>query len=416
MLTLKQGSTANTVPATVFAGLGLHRSGDNFFERLKIDIKSILHPDGQMRLMRALEKDELLRRIRTDGSVSIIYRHVHDGNINYVNLIAYLQQEDTGHLVIAVRNIDEQKKQEAEINAYSQIAGALAQQYEVIYHVNIITNEYFEYTADRKYAKLEVFTKGKDFFADSQKNMERGDIYPDDLPMMSLAMKKENLLKSLSDYGKTFLNYRLMLDGKPQFATLYAVRPKENPDYIIVAVANVDAAKRMELAYQDAMDMANRDALTNVKNKRAYAQAEAELDRQIENAWKFGQPKFAVVVCDLNGLKQINDTRGHKAGDDFIRAACSIICNVFKHSPVFRIGGDEFAVLLNGADHDQRQKLMAKLIQELEKNKANGIRPVAVGISEFNPTDDIRVQDVFERADKLMYADKVKCKNKIKKV
>ena len=165
----------------------------------------------------------------------------------------------------------------------------------------------------------------------------------------------------------------------------------------------------MELAYQDAMDMANRDALTNVKNKRAYAQAEAELDRQIENAWKFGQPKFAVVVCDLNGLKQINDTHGHKAGDDFIRAACSIICNVFKHSPVFRIGGDEFAVLLNGADHEQRQKLMAKCIAGNNLK----VESVVLGDRSFSPEE---LSDVFERADKLMYADKVKCKNKIKKV
>ena len=399
-----------------YAEFGLHRSGENFFERLKIDIKRILHPDDQMRIMRALEKDELLSRIRSEGSLSIIYRHVLNGNVQYMNLFAYLQKKDTEHLILGVSNVDEQQKQEDAIAAYSQIAGALAQQYEVIYHVNTITNEYFEYTADKKYAKLKVFTKGKDFFAESQENMQH-DIYPDDLPMMSLAMQKENLLKSLSDYGKIIFNYRLMLDGKPQFATLYAVRPKENPDHIIVAVANVDAAKRMELAYHDAVDMANRDPLTNVKNKRAYAQVEAELDKQIEEAEDLEgpePPQFAIVVCDLNGLKQINDTHGHKAGDEFIRSACSIICRVFKNSPVFRIGGDEFAVLLNGSDHVQKQELMEQLIEELDKNRINSIKPIAVGVSEFNPKTDIRVQDVFERADKLMYADKFICKNDIK--
>ncbi|MBR2209569.1 MAG: GGDEF domain-containing protein [Synergistaceae bacterium] len=404
---VKTGKYSEYSSSDNYAEFGLHRGGENFFERLKIDIKRILHPDDQMRILRALEKDELLTKIRNEGSLSMIYRHVLNGNVQYMNLFAYLQKKDTEHLILGVRNIDEQQKQEDAITTYSQIAGALAQQYEVIYHVNTITNEYLEYTADRKYTKLKVFTKGKDFFADSQKNMKT-DIYPEDLPMMSIAMQKENLLKSLSDYGKTILNYRLMLDGRPQFAMLYAVRPKENSNHIIVAVANVDAAKQMELAYHDAINMANKDALTNVKNKRAYAAVEAELDRQISEGSEM--PQFAIVVCDLNGLKQINDTLGHKAGDEFIRRACAIICNIFKRSPVFRIGGDEFAILLNGSDFDKSQELMENLIKELEKNRINGIKPLAVGLSEFNPLTDIRVQDVFERADKLMYADKLICK------
>ena len=404
---VKTGKYSEYSSSDDYAEFGLHRGGENFFERLKIDIKRILHPDDQMRILRALEKDELLNKIRNEGSLSMIYRHILNGNVQYMNLFAYLQKKDTEHLILGVRNIDEQQKQEDAITTYSQIAGALAQQYEVIYHVNTITNEYLEYTADRKYAKLKVFTKGKDFFADSQKNMKT-DIYPEDLPMMSIAMQKENLLKSLSDYGKTILNYRLMLDGRLQFAMLYAVRPKENSNHIIVAVANVDAAKQMELAYHDAINMANKDALTNVKNKRAYAGVEAELDRQISEGSEM--PKFAIVVCDLNGLKQINDTQGHKAGDEFIRKACAIICNIFKRSPVFRIGGDEFSVLLNGSDFDKSQQLMENLIKELEKNKTGGIKPLAVGLSEFNPLTDIRVQDVFERADKLMYADKLACK------
>ena len=392
-----------------YASFGLHRSGENFFERLKIDIKNVLHPDDQVRILRALEKDELLSTIRAAGSLSIIYRHVSDNLVQYMNLFAYLQNKETEHIVIAVRNVDEQQRQEAEINTYSQIAGALAQQYEVIYHVNTITNEYFEYTADKKYARLNVFIKGKNFFADTQKNIQLY-IYPDDQPMTLSALRKEILLKNLSIYGKFFLTYRLMIDDKPQYVALYAVRPKEDRDHIIVAVANVDAAKRMELAYNDAMDMANRDALTNVKNKRAYVQIEAELDEKIQ---KSEQLQFAIVVCDLNGLKKINDTQGHKAGDEFIRSACCIISDVFKRSPVFRIGGDEFVVLLKDNDYKQRHELMKQIDKELDKNRVNDIKPLAVGSSEFDPATDIRVQDVFERADKFMYIDKVMCKNKI---
>ena len=58
--------------------------------------------------------------------------------------------------------------------------------------------------------------------------------------------------------------------------------------------------------------------------------------------------KFALVECDINGLKGINDTYGHEIGDVYIVNSCRGICSVFKHSPVFRIGGDEFVVILQG--------------------------------------------------------------------
>ena len=180
-----------------------------------------------------------------------------------------------------------------------------------------------------------------------------------------------------------------------------------------MAVANVDEAKRMEIAYTKAMDIANCDALTGVKNKRAYVQAEDELDEQIR---KKAKSPFAIVVCDINGLKQVNDIQGHKAGDDFIKNSCLIICDVFSHSPVFRIGGDEFAVILKGKDYDQRYELIKQLGVEQEDKRVNGIKPIAVGISDFDSENDIRVQDVFERADSLMYEDKKKCKSEINNV
>ena len=234
-------------------------------------------------------------------------------------------------------------------------------------------------------------------------NMKR-DIYEPDLPMMSTVMQKENLMKGISTYGKVPVNYRLMLDGRPQYVSLYAVRPQDDSDHIIIAVANIDEAMQKEFAYQD---MANKDSLTGVKNKRAYAQAEAELDEYIA---KFTQPPFSVVVCDINGLKEVNDTKGHNAGDAFIRNACSIICNIFKHSPVFRIGGDEFAVIMKGSDYDERTHLMEELNKVLEANKHNGMVILAAGISDFDPDLDMRVQDVFERADTLMYDNKKICK------
>lgn len=87
-----------------------------------------------------------------------------------------------------------------------------------------------------------------------------------------------------------------------------------------------------------------------------------------------------------------------------------MICNTFKHSPVFRIGGDEFAVILKGQDYLSRMELMKHLIQYLDANKHNGMVLLASGISDFHHEQDIRVQDVFERADMRMYLNKKQCK------
>ena len=65
-------------------------------------------------------------------------------------------------------------------------------------------------------------------------------------------------------------------------------------------------------------------------------------------------------VFDCDNLKQINDQNGHDKGDIYIRAASQLICRVFAHSPVFRIGGDEFAVVLQNEDFINREDLIRR--------------------------------------------------------
>lgn len=400
-----------------YAKLGTTKQGEDFFADAAHDIKEYIHPDDSKRIISELEKKKLLKNLDRSGFISLTYRQLLDGRYQYMNMQVVKPKNDAHNIIVGVINTDVKMRNELSIKAESQtfsdISLALAKRYEVIYHVNIITNEYTEYSASDKYTRLKVGTKGKDFFSETQENMKR-DIYPEDLPMMSLSMQKENLLNNLSSFGKTILNYRLILDDRPQYVSLYAVRPKEDSEHIIIAVANIDAAKRMEIAYQNAlndaknaMDMANRDALTGVKNKRAYVQAETDLDELISNGY---QPQFSLVVCDINGLKEVNDNRGHQAGDEFIRSACFIICNTFKHSPVFRIGGDEFVIILRNSDHKHRNELMTKLRDTLEENRHDGLLVLASGISDFDMNTDMRVQDVFERADNLMYDNKKICK------
>ena len=145
---------------------------------------------------------------------------------------------------------------------------------------------------------------------------------------------------------------------------------------------------------------AYRDQLTAVRSKHAYAEEEERIDQQIESG---GTEPFAIVVCDVNNLKRINDTLGHREGDEHIRSACKLICDIFQHSPVFRVGGDEFVVLINGRDYEIREDLMAELHRTSEQNLSTGGVVIAAGLSDYTGAQDERLHDVSERADHKMY-------------
>ncbi len=115
---------------------------------------------------------------------------------------------------------------------------------------------------------------------------------------------------------------------------------------------------------------------------------------------------FAVVVCDVNGLKVINDTLGHKAGDEYIREAFHMVCDIFQHSPVFRIGGDEFVAVLTGRDYIIRKELVLALHDRSIEHIGKGGVVVSGGLSEYVPGEDPSFHTVFERADNLMYEEK----------
>lgn len=147
---------------------------------------------------------------------------------------------------------------------------------------------------------------------------------------------------------------------------------------------------------------AMQDSMTGVKNKRAWLEAEKRLDRQIQD----GSANFAIIVCDVNGLKEINDTEGHEAGDDLIICASRHICRTFKHSPVYRIGGDEFAVILEGDDLLHHEALLASFYSDVtepvQDEKVQHPISIALGLAHFQK-EDMTASDVFQRADMSMY-------------
>ena len=159
-------------------------------------------------------------------------------------------------------------------------------------------------------------------------------------------------------------------------------------------------AQKSEELLVHATNKVNIDSMTGVKSKHAFIEREIDIDEQIHHG---KMEKFAIAVCDVNGLKYINDNFGHKAGDKYIRDACKVVCEHFAHSPVYRVGGDEFTVILTGRDYENREEIMARFNSVIEQGLQNDGVVISAGISEFNAAEDVNTHAVFERADAEMY-------------
>ena len=176
---------------------------------------------------------------------------------------------------------------------------------------------------------------------------------------------------------------------------------------LVVMGVNYSSMKKWEKKTAEERDEARTtaftDPLTGVKSKHAFTVQENTLEEQIRNG---ETAEFAVAVCDVNGLKQINDTLGHKAGDEYIRKAAKMICDIFQHSPVFRTGGDEFVVILRGRDYVIRKELTLALHDRSVEHISTQEVVVSGGLTDYKPGEDTSFHDVFERADALMYEEK----------
>ena len=176
---------------------------------------------------------------------------------------------------------------------------------------------------------------------------------------------------------------------------------------VLIMFNNFRTARDREEKYQQELtrikQASSTDALTGVKNKHAYVQWEERINSEIDAGVC---APFAVVVCDVNDLKRINDTMGHKAGDEVIREACMSVCKTFKHSPVFRTGGDEFVVIVMGEDYETRQELADAVTSRSEERIRRGQYAIAIGIADYIPEKHQSLLEVFEPADKAMYVHK----------
>ena len=173
---------------------------------------------------------------------------------------------------------------------------------------------------------------------------------------------------------------------------------------------DLDATKQQAL---QANERAKKDALTGIRNRNAYEEEVRKLDWDIDS---FTAPEFGIAMIDLNFLKKINDTYGHEKGNMAIIKLCQIVCRTFQHSPVFRIGGDEFVVILKGEDFNNRYRLTQMFKDRLQELADDKELPyweqvsAAIGFAVYDKRTDRNVNNVFKRADQVMYEEKKRMK------
>lgn len=397
------------------------RRGGGFFRTCRQEISQFIHPEDQAALAYAMELQNLERALDRNNTFMMTYRVMREGTPIYVSMKISRMKDDERIIVLGITNVDEQVKREKaqermaeERNAYERI-NALTGDFLCIYIVVPETGRYREYSSTAGYQESFSLPKeGEDFFTTTrEKSMSI--VHPEDLDRFLSVFTRQNIYESIRQHGFFSLSYRIFFAGKPIYVQLKAAMVKEKTGRrLIVGINDIDAQVRQEAEYKHRLAMAQKeaslDALTGVKNKHAYQDAEEELNRQIQ---EHAQPAFSIVILDVNDLKEVNDTAGHKAGDHYLIEACRIISTVFRQSSIFRVGGDEFAVISQGEDYLRIEELMGMIEQQNRQALCEGGMVIACGMSKYE--GDSCVGTVFERADHNMYQNKKELKREKRK-
>ena len=387
------------------------RHGTDFFESCKREVKLFVHPDDNEAFVNAMDPRFLTDTLDRMGVFEMTYRRIKGGAPFYVRMKVTRMKDDNRFIVIGVTDIDEQMKQRQaqermkEERAVYDRFHALTGNYIAVYMVDPETDRYREFGAADDFKRLGQANEGENFFETSRKEAHVHN-YSEDVGLFLSVFTKENVLAEIERSGLFSLTYRLNLDGKPNYVQLKAVMVREpEGERLIVGINDIDVQVRQEKEYAERLTLArkqaNVDALTGVKNRHAYLEAETRIDSGIR---EHSQEPFALVILDVNDLKTVNDSVGHQAGDQCLRDACRTICDIFKHSPVFRIGGDEFAVIVQGRDYMCIEELLGKMCEYNSDARRSGGVMIACGMARFE--DDECVASVFDRADRVMYENK----------
>ena len=397
------------------------RRGYHFFEECQIEADEFVYSDDRAAFKKALDRKTLMASLDRKKTFVLTYRLISDEGPNYVSMRVSRMEDDNRFIILGVTDVDEQMKQRRALErlkeeevAYARLS-ALTGDFICVYVVDQAVDRYRVVSASERSKALSEQSMGEDFLGMIREAATRI-CHPEDVNRFLSSFTKENITAEIERHGIYTLSHRILIEGEPLYVQIKAALVEEDEGRrLVVGINDIDAQVRQEELYVKTLAQAqidaNIDALTHVKNRHAYLAAEERLNQQIEEDRSC---EFAIVILDVNDLKKVNDTEGHNAGDRYLRNACGIVCDIFKHSPVFRVGGDEFAVIAQGNDYGSIDELVRQVDQQNVDAIENGGIVIACGMARYE--GETKVAPVFERADQNMYNNKCELKARKKAV
>jgi diguanylate cyclase (GGDEF)-like protein/PAS domain S-box-containing protein len=191
----------------------------------------------------------------------------------------------------------------------------------------------------------------------------------------------------------------LRADGEEIWAQLSVALVHDAAGNPLHFVSHVDDQSEQRKLEQQLQVLADRDSLTGLLNRRRF---EDDLLRQLARCERHGE-RAVLAMIDLDGFKAVNDTHGHAAGDDVLRAIGPALARrVRATETVARLGGDEFAVILLDVDETGAEAAAAGLREAIDRAGAPHAVTASVGLAPQQPEDTI--DTAHARADRAMYA------------
>ena len=343
--------------------LALERHGEHFFESSREDAKRLLYDGDVDEFVRVFTRERVIQALDEVGVFTMTYRQMVNGKPVYMNLKAVRMTRGNSRIIIGVNNVDAQMRQKAaleraraERTTYSRIM-ALTGDFVCIYTVNPETDHFVEYSATEDYHVLGVPKQGERFFEEARRRGLRV-VVPEDLERFLSLFTREKVLEAVRENGLFSLQYRLKMQEKTIYVNAKAamVEEKDGPQ-LIIGLNNVTSQVERERIYADQLEQARRqaniDAVTGVRNRKAYVQAMEDITEQLHDSIQEG---FAVVLFRVEELEKVRSSQGRAAENRLLRTARGIVCDAFKHSPVFRAEEDEFAALVKGRDYQNLER------------------------------------------------------------
>lgn len=290
--------------------------------------------------------------------------------------------------------------------------------------VKIAANVRYLYTAkQRKDGTYVYLVDGLPSGSDDFRNPNDA-IEPEIIPELRRALNNEIIMPDTikkTTWGEIFVSYYpihhdgevigvlgMEFDASDQYRTFRTLRIGTPIIAMIACVIAILIAGKLfrRISNPNFKDMANTDYLTKLKNRNAFM-----LD--IHNREARHKKECGLIVADMNDLKVINDTYGHQIGDVCICKIAELLSIGAEENPTYRVGGDEFVIIVPRADMPLLREIEAQIIEGAAdiKIEQDISLTLAIGLAVYDVEKDKTLMDTFKRADYEMYDMKRYLKN-----